>query len=156
MREYLALVWGIFDWPRGTVDAHVGRSPTNRTRMAVVREVHGRRAVTHYATEATYGRRASLLRLSLETGRTHQIRVHMAHIGRPIMGDAVYGGGFAASRSKLGAEAAAALDALGRQALHAAVLGFEHPVSGKKMRFSSEPPADMARLNYALGSSTAG
>ena len=156
VREYLALVWGIFDWPRGTVDAHVGRSPTNRTRMAVVREVHGRRAVTHYATEATYGRRASLLRLSLETGRTHQIRVHMAHIGRPILGDAVYGGGFAASRSKLGAEAAAALDALGRQALHAAVLGFEHPVSGKKMRFSSEPPADMARLTYALGSSAAG
>ena len=70
------------------------------------------------------------------------------------MGDAVYGGGFAASRSKLNAEAAAALDALGRQALHAAVLGFEHPVSGKKMHFSSEPPADMARLISTLGRST--
>ena len=154
LREYIAVVWGQFDMPRGSVEAHLGRSPTNRTRMAVVRAIHGRHAITHYATEATFGGIASLLRLSLETGRTHQIRVHMAHVGHPLMGDAVYGSGFAASRSKLGLDAAAALDSLGRQALHAAVLGFEHPLTGKKMRFEREPPADMTRLIEELHQNT--
>jgi 23S rRNA pseudouridine1911/1915/1917 synthase len=145
-REYVALVWGRFDQPRGTVDAHLGRSPTHRTRMAVVREIHGRRAVTHYGVEQAFGDVASLVRLSLETGRTHQIRVHMAHLGHPLLGDGVYGSGFTTRRSKLSDDAAIALDQLGRQALHAAVLGFEHPVTGKKMRFEREPSGELARL----------
>jgi 23S rRNA pseudouridine1911/1915/1917 synthase len=150
VREYLAVVWGQPILPRGTVEAHLGRSPTNRTRMAVVREIHGRHAVTHYALEASFGGVASLLRLTLETGRTHQIRVHMAHIGHPLLGDAVYGSGFAASRSKLSVAGAEALEQMARQALHATVLGFDHPVTAKKLRFEREPPADLARLIDAL------
>ncbi len=151
VREYIALVWGHLDAPRGMVDAHLGRSATNRTRMAVVRDAHGRHAVTHYATHAEFNGIASLLRLQLETGRTHQIRVHMAHIGHPLLGDVVYGSGFAASRSKLNAEAVAALDNLCGQALHAAILGFEHPVTGKPMRFEVSPPERLAHLIATLG-----
>lgn len=150
VREYIALVWGRLDAPRGTVDAHLGRSSTNRTRMAVVRDIQGRRAVTHYATETEFNGIASLLRLQLETGRTHQIRLHMAHIGHPLLGDDVYGSGFAASRSKLDVPAVNALDQLRGQALHAAVLGFEHPITGDAMRFEVEPSDGLARLIGAL------
>jgi 23S rRNA pseudouridine1911/1915/1917 synthase len=93
---------------------------------------------------------ASLLRLVLETGRTHQVRVHLAHIGHPLLGDATYGAGFKASAHKLGAEAQAALAALGRQALHAAELAFVHPVSGKRLAFTAPLPPDMAGLLAAL------
>ncbi len=93
----------------------------------------------------------SLLRLSLETGRTHQIRVHMAHIGHPLLGDVLYGSGFKSSARRLNPAAQAALRQLQRQALHAAELAFEHPVSGKRLRFSSELPRDMAELLSALG-----
>ena len=94
---------------------------------------------------------ASLLRAALETGRTHQIRVHLAHIGHPLLGDMTYGAGFKASARNLSAEAQAALEALGRQALHAGVLAFVHPVTGKRLRFASPLPTDMARLAAALG-----
>ena len=123
--------------------------------MAVVRDTLGRHAVTHYeAVESFNGLNgtpvASRLRLVLETGRTHQIRVHLAHMGHPIMGDPVYGIGFKASIRTLPAEAADALNALGRQALHAAELGFEHPITGRPLHFTSSRPAEIASLYQAL------
>ena len=144
-RVYEALVWGIPALPRGTVDAALGRSPSQRTKIAVTRGESGRRAVTHYEVAERLGEVARL-RLTLETGRTHQIRVHMAHIGHPVVGDATYGTGFKTRVHKLGEAARAAVEALGRQALHAAVLGFDHPVSGRHMRLESALPADMSRL----------
>jgi 23S rRNA pseudouridine1911/1915/1917 synthase len=154
-RGYRALVWGVPDRARGTVDAPLGRSSTNRTKMAVVGANRGRRAVTHYSVLETFPRRAakplaSLLRLTLETGRTHQVRVHMAHIGHPLLGDMTYGAGHRASARKLGASAEAVLEALGRQALHAAELKFEHPVTGKRLAFESPLPDDMADVVAAL------
>ena len=154
-RSYLALVWGTLQRKRGTIDAALARSSANRTKIAVVSPPAGRRAVTHYEVQTTYhaGTRepvASLLRLALETGRTHQIRVHLAHIGHPLLGDMIYGSGFKASARRLGAEAQAALSELGRQALHAATLRFVHPVTGRRLRFESPMPGDMARLVAAL------
>lgn len=156
-RMYVALVWGALPRPRGTIDAPLGRSPSNRTKMAVVPEAAGRRAVTHYEVTEIFGDDvnkpiASLVRLQLETGRTHQIRVHLAHIGHPVLGDPVYGVGFKTSAARLSDEGQAALTALGRQALHAAELGFGHPKTGKPLHFESALPADMARLARALGS----
>jgi 23S rRNA pseudouridine1911/1915/1917 synthase len=153
-RQYLALVWGTFDRPKGVIDAPLGRSPTHRIKMAVVPLEDGRHAVTHYerlATVACEGKTTvSLVRLTLETGRTHQIRVHLAHIGHPVLGDQTYGMGFSTSINKLPPKAADGLRALGRQALHAAVLGFKHPITGRKMRFESALPADMALITKAL------
>lgn len=154
-RSYLAIVWGVPARPRGTIDARLSRSPSNRTRIAVTRGDAGRNAVTHYEIVDTFADTrgkplASLLRLRLETGRTHQIRVHLAHIGHPVMGDPTYGAGFRSSASRLAPEAQAALAALGRQALHAAELGFEHPRTGKRLRFSSPLPGDIDRLLKAL------
>jgi 23S rRNA pseudouridine1911/1915/1917 synthase len=154
-RSYLALVWGALDRPRGGIDAALARSSANRTKIAVVSEAAGRHAVTRYTVLETFGGKepkpvASLLELALETGRTHQIRVHLAHIGHPLLGDMTYGAGFKASARNLSLEAQAALEALGRQALHAGALGFVHPVTGKRLRFTSPLPADMARLADAL------
>jgi len=154
-RRYLAIVWSAPERLRGIVDAALARSRANRTKIAVVSEAAGRHAVTRYEVLATYPKGeakpvASLLRLTLETGRTHQVRVHLAHIGHPLLGDMTYGAGFKASARKLGQAAQAALVALDRQALHAAELAFVHPVTGKRLRFSSPLPADMARLAAAL------
>jgi 23S rRNA pseudouridine1911/1915/1917 synthase len=154
-RSYLALVWGVPERKRGQIDAALGRSSANRTRIAVVGAAAGRRAVTRYEVLATYPRGSaapvvSLLKLDLETGRTHQIRVHLAHIGHPVLGDMTYGAGFKASARRLSAEAQAALAALGRQALHAALLAFVHPVTGRRLRFEAPLPADLARLEVAL------
>jgi 23S rRNA pseudouridine1911/1915/1917 synthase len=155
-RGYRAIVWGAPGRARGSIDAPLARSAANRTRIAVVREGSGRRAVTRYevlerfAAAGSPAPVASLLRLVLETGRTHQVRVHLAHIGHPVLGDATYGAGFKASAHRLGPEARAALAALGRQALHAADLAFVHPVSGKRLSFTSPLPPDMARLLTAL------
>jgi 23S rRNA pseudouridine1911/1915/1917 synthase len=156
-RGYRALVWGAPERARGSVDAPLGRSSTNRTKMAVVTGERGRRAVTHYSVIETFRGRAakplaSLLRLTLETGRTHQVRVHMAHIGHPLLGDMTYGAGHRASARKLGHDAEAVLEALGRQALHAAELKFEHPVTGKRLAFESPLPDDMANVVAALRS----
>jgi 23S rRNA pseudouridine1911/1915/1917 synthase len=148
-RAYLALVWGKPLRPRGTIAARLGRSPSNRTKVAVVKGESGRHAVTHYEVVETLDTSAgpvSLLRLQLETGRTHQIRVHLAYVGHPVLGDATYASGFKAKAGRLGEGAQAALAALGRQALHAAELGFDHPISGKKQRFSSPLPPDMQNL----------
>lgn len=154
-RAYLALVWGRPAPPRGSVDAALGRSTRNREKMAVVPAEHGRRAVTHYAVEESFpgvgaNTVASLVRCTLETGRTHQIRVHLAHLGHPLLGDRTYGAGFKTKATRLAPAAADALEALGRQALHAAVLGFEHPRSGAAMLFESALPDDITELVRTL------
>jgi 23S rRNA pseudouridine1911/1915/1917 synthase len=152
-RTYVAFGWGVPDRQTFTVDAPLARDPRNRLKMAVVR-AGGKEAVTHVAREAVFGPPgapiASLLACSLETGRTHQIRVHCAHAGYPLLGDDVYGAGFRTKVAHLSDEARTALAALGRQALHAAVLGFDHPISGRFLRFESELPADLARLHTTL------
>ncbi|WP_246333059.1 RluA family pseudouridine synthase [Aureimonas mangrovi] len=154
-RAYLALVWGVPARPAGVIDAALGRSNADRTKRAVVPEGRpdARHARTAYEVVERLGRPAplaSLVRCRLETGRTHQIRVHMAHIGHPLMGDEVYGAGYRSKSAKLGEDAAKRLMALGRQALHAARLGFMHPASGERMVFETPLPADMAELLAAL------
>ena len=148
-REYLALVWGGFDRAAGTIAAALARYPHSREKMAIAPEGRGRHAVTHWRVVEALGP-ASLLACRLETGRTHQIRVHLASVGRPLLGDSVYGAGFKTKQTRLADGAKAALARLGRQALHAAVLGFEHPVSGERLRFESEPPEDFSCLIKAL------
>lgn len=125
--------------------------------MAVVAEEHGRHAATRYRVAERYpaiGRPSTtptaLVRCTLETGRTHQVRVHLAHIGHPLLGDATYATGFQSRVRHLGAKSQAALKDLGRQALHAELLAFEHPVDAKPMRFVSQLPPDMARLRDCL------
>jgi 23S rRNA pseudouridine1911/1915/1917 synthase len=152
-RAYLALVWGMPQRHNGTVEAALARSLHNREKIAVVPTERGRYAITHYELIETLPPSdpiASLMRCELETGRTHQIRVHMAYIGHPLLGDLVYGSGFKTKANRLSEVQQAALKTLGRQALHAAVLGFEHPRSGEFLRFESPLPADMAGLLEAL------
>ena len=148
-RAYIALCWGAFGLSAGMVDAPLGRHPHQRERMAVQSEDKGRFAITHWQAEEVFPT-ATAVRCQLETGRTHQIRVHMAHLGHPLLGDKVYGAGFKTKANLLTDEARIALTALDRQALHAAVLGFEHPVTSESVRFQSEPPADFLRLMRAL------
>jgi 23S rRNA pseudouridine1911/1915/1917 synthase len=148
-REYRALAWGAFEGKAGLVDAPLGRHPSHREKMAVVAPGRGREARTHWRLEEALGP-ASLIACRLETGRTHQIRVHLAHIGHPLLGDSVYGAGFKTKASRLSAPARLALEALGRQALHAGRLGFEHPITGRPLSFESAPPADFLRLVNAL------
>ncbi len=149
VREYEAFVWGAPDRAHGVVEAPIGRHAIHRERMAVVSPARGREAITHWETLENYGV-ASRLACQLETGRTHQIRVHMAHLGHPLIGDSVYGAGFKTKTALLGDEAKAAVESLGRQALHAATLGFEHPVTGEELMFESPLPADLERLAAAL------
>jgi len=148
-REYLALVWGAFDASAGKVDAAIARHPHKREKMAVAPAERGRHAVTHWRLEEALGP-ASLIACRLETGRTHQIRVHMASIGHPLIGDSVYGAGYKTKMSQLIGGAKEAVAALGRQALHAAVLGFEHPITGEPLRFETPPPEDLSRVIRAL------
>lgn len=148
-REYLALAWGAFDRKTGTIDAALGRHPHHREKISVLNEHHGKHAVTHWRVVEPLGM-ATLVACRLETGRTHQIRVHLAHIGHPLLGDAAYGAGFKTKASRLEPEAQEALTALDRQALHAATLGFEHPITGEPLIFESAPPEDLARLISAL------
>jgi 23S rRNA pseudouridine1911/1915/1917 synthase len=149
IRAYRGLIWGAPERRSGTIDTQIDRKTANRTKMAVVRD-GGRRAITHYKVLETRGRRAapvfSLVECRLETGRTHQIRVHMAHIGHPVLCDPAYGAGFSASRARLSPAGAVALDRLNRQALHAAILGFEHPETGETVRFESELPSSFNAL----------
>jgi len=128
--------------------------------MMVVGEDRGREAITHFTVVERYpallkGREetealASLVECRLETGRTHQIRVHMAHLGHPLLGDSLYGSGFATKAARLPQASQEALAALGRQALHAAILGFEHPVTGEELLFESEPPIEFVNLQDSL------
>ena len=154
-RGYLAFAWGAPERPKGTIDAPLERHPHARDKIAVRKG--GREAVTHWERREVYAGEkgdavASLLACTLETGRTHQIRVHLAHIGHPLLGDSVYGSGFRTKAAQLGNSAREALEGLGRQALHAYMLGFEHPESGHYVEFQSELPADLARLRSGLSS----
>jgi 23S rRNA pseudouridine1911/1915/1917 synthase len=152
-RGYLALIWGVPDRQKGMIEAPIGRHSHAREKQ-VVRE-SGRPAVTHWQVlERFLGSDqkpvASLVACTLETGRTHQIRVHFAHIGHPILGDATYGTGFKTKAARLGARARQALEGLGRQALHAYLLTIEHPETGDVLEFRSELPGDLRRLRDAL------
>ena len=155
-RAYNAVVWGAPRDAAGAVEGNLGRNPFDRKRMAVLRG-QGKPARTRYTTLEIFGSRekpfASLVECRLETGRTHQIRVHLAHIGHPLLGDATYGTGFKTKVSHLTPEAQAALGGLGRQALHAYLLTVQHPTSGEVLEFRSELPADLARLHRELSRS---
>lgn len=150
-RAYIAFVWGSTETAKGTVDAPLGRDQNNRLKQTVRKD--GREAITHYFVEARFGDAGwdiTRVQCQLETGRTHQIRVHMAHIGHPLVADAVYASGYATKINKLPPEVAGPIQALGRQALHAAELGFEHPVTGEEMSFEAPLPADLQALEEAL------
>lgn len=151
-RAYLAFVWDIPEPRIGTIDAPLARSRRNREKIAVVRDESGREAITHYKVERSFGTAApvALVRCELETGRTHQIRVHLSHRGHPLLGDTVYGGAFKTKAARLGEAARAALVSLERQALHATLLGFAHPRTGEALRFESPLPPDLANLHAAL------
>jgi 23S rRNA pseudouridine1911/1915/1917 synthase len=152
-RGYMAFVWGVPNRQRGTIEAPIDRHQHAREKMAV-RE-GGREAVTHWEVQETFAGRdgkpvATLLACQLETGRTHQIRVHLAHIGHPLMGDGVYGPHFKTKASHLGARAQAALAALDRQALHAYLLALEHPKNGAILEWISDLPNDLTLLRNCL------
>jgi 23S rRNA pseudouridine1911/1915/1917 synthase len=152
-RGYLAFAWGVPNRPRGTIDAPLDRHPLAREKMAV--RAGGREAVTHYEVREIFNAHdgrpvASLVALKLETGRTHQIRVHLAHIGHPLLGDSVYGPHFKTKASQLGPASRAALAALGRQALHAYLLVLEHPRSGEILRWEAALPEDLLSLESVL------
>jgi 23S rRNA pseudouridine1911/1915/1917 synthase len=148
-RAYIALTRGAPEPRAAEVETLIGRSTSDRKKMAVLK-TGGRRALTRYQTEAAWGPAerplAARVRCRLETGRTHQIRVHLAHKGAPCLGDPLYGSGPPAAPVR----AAIAEAGLTRQALHAAVLGFVHPVTGEALRFETPPPEDMRRLEAAL------
>jgi 23S rRNA pseudouridine1911/1915/1917 synthase len=148
-RAYVALARGAPDPLRGTITTQIGRSSSDRKKMAVLKS-GGREAITHYAVEAAYGPAlkpsASRVLCRLETGRTHQIRVHLASKGSPCLGDPTYGSGPPTPAVRQAIAAAG----LTRQALHAAVLGFDHPITGKTLRFETPLPPDMAALEEGL------
>jgi 23S rRNA pseudouridine1911/1915/1917 synthase len=153
-RGYLAFVWGAPERPRGTIDKPIGRHPHSRERMAV--RAGGREAITHWQVLERYGGNklvpaASLLDCRLETGRTHQVRVHLASIGHPLIGDEVYGPGFKTKANQLPPPARFAVETLGRQALHAYLLAIKHPVGGEHLEFRSELPDGLLRLRLSLG-----
>ncbi len=162
-RAYLAFVWGVPNRPHGTINANLERSNQNREKIAVVSDTRGREAITHFevkkvfdayneAGEITHKGIASMVECRLETGRTHQIRVHMAHIGHPLLADRLYGAGYKTKALHLGERARSSLASLGtRQALHAALLGFEHPSSKEEMVFESELPEELLALLEGLG-----
>ncbi len=153
-RAYSALVWGAPSSHKGTIDANLARSNANRQKIAVVR-TSGRHAVTHWQVKERFGPEdepalASLMECRLETGRTHQIRVHMAHIGHPLIGDQDYGAGFKTKVNRLEEPLKSLVGNFPRQALHAGLLAFAHPVSGETLRFESPYPADFDELLRAL------
>jgi 23S rRNA pseudouridine1911/1915/1917 synthase len=152
-RGYMAFAWDLPNRARGTVDAPIDRHPFAREKMAV--RDSGREAITHWEIQQAFNGRdgkpvAALLACQLETGRTHQIRVHLAHIGHPLMGDGVYGPHFKTKASRLGPQSQAALESLGRQALHAYLLALEHPKTGEILHWEAALPEDLLLLQRTL------
>jgi len=149
-RAYKAVVWGVPKVEAGIIEGNIGRNPRNRKKMAIVKR-GGKHAITHYQVEKKLGTeslfRASLVECRLETGRTHQIRVHLTSIGNPIIGDPIYGAkGVKKQKNELSVNFAEAVKQLKGQALHAYVLGFVHPVNGDKILFKSVIPSDISAL----------
>jgi 23S rRNA pseudouridine1911/1915/1917 synthase len=145
-REYWAIVWGTFDQQHGVIETLLGRSKSDRKKMAVVKD--GKHAVTEYAVLKQFSY-LSLVRLKLRTGRTHQIRVHLAHINHPVFGDPTYNGRHIVAgpgTPKQKAEVQRLLKLMPRQALHAKTIGFIHPVTGEHMEFDSKLPGDMTGI----------
>jgi 23S rRNA pseudouridine1911/1915/1917 synthase len=148
-RAYWGLVWGV-PFPRdGEITGNIGRSSANRQKMAVVRS-GGKEAVTRYRVLKVFGNAAALVECRLATGRTHQIRVHMSEKGHPLIGDPVYGGGATRRRRAESSSARAVAASFPRQALHAYLLGFDHPATGAHLRFESVMPNDMQQLLHLL------
>jgi 23S rRNA pseudouridine1911/1915/1917 synthase len=152
-RGYMAFAWDLPNRARGTVDAPIDRHPFAREKMAV--RDSGREAITHWEIQEAFNGRdgkpvAALLACQLETGRTHQIRVHLAHIGHPLMGDGVYGPHFKTKASRLGPQSQATLESLGRQALHAYLLALEHPKTGEILHWEAALPEDLLLLQKNL------
>jgi 23S rRNA pseudouridine1911/1915/1917 synthase len=152
-RGYLAFAWDVPSRQRGTIDAPIDRHPRAREKMTV--RQGGREAITHWEIRQAFNGPsgkpvAALLGCQLETGRTHQIRVHLAHIGHPLLGDSVYGPHFKTKAGRIGPESQAALAALERQALHAYLLVLEHPRTGEILEWTSDLPADLALLRDRL------
>jgi 23S rRNA pseudouridine1911/1915/1917 synthase len=148
-RAYRALVWGLPSPTSGVVRGDIGRHPINRKKMAVV-EKNGKAATTYFKLLQPFGTLVSEIECILETGRTHQIRVHMSHSGHPVVGDPLYGRNKTNLPADVPAELADALKAFSRQALHAAVLGFQHPVTGETLKFEHKAPYDMMNLTSIL------
>jgi 23S rRNA pseudouridine1911/1915/1917 synthase len=159
-RAYQAVVWGRPSGLKGTIDVPLGRSGTDRTKRAVKREDSddAREAITHYEVLERFYETpdavalASLIECRLETGRTHQIRVHMAHIGNPLVGDPDYSAGYKTKANRLPDKAKAVVNRFRRQALHAYLLAFEHPRTGEVMEFEAPMPDDLQNLMDALRS----
>ncbi|WP_321341858.1 RluA family pseudouridine synthase [uncultured Cohaesibacter sp.] len=153
VRAYQALVWGQLKNKKGTIDTQIGRSQHNRLKQKVLKQ-GGKQAITHYRLLKEFSSEgdslASLVECKLETGRTHQIRVHMAHIGHPLVGDPEYGQGFKSKLNKLPKALAQDIGSRKRQALHAGLLGFAHPITGEEMVFQSAMPEDLQNVMNAL------
>jgi 23S rRNA pseudouridine1911/1915/1917 synthase len=148
-RAYAAFVWGVPVASAGEIAGNIGRSALNRKKMAVLGPGKGKPALTRYRVERTFKTQASLVECRLATGRTHQIRVHLAHIGHPLIGDRVYGARAGRAVARAG-PVGAWIAATPRQALHARLLGFAHPSDRRYLEFESPLPADLCELAESL------